>query len=222
MAMLEETPYRVYYLINNYYTTFGKYDSKHVWRIEHISERDITGVESYYIESELPSDRNFYSLEVSLKKVTHTVVKNGDFLEDKTEKFFGSTPWNGLSELVVSIVNEFYDRSKETRRIRKNIVKYADLVQTLVESPEKVIEVDIDDRGIPSIEIYGLPMTADPFRRLDLKIGTDESCNNCVLKLSDGVNEELSLTTRDLYDYKRKSDSYDNFCRVIHDAVTNY
>lgn len=222
MAMLEETPYRVYYLIDNYYTTSGKYDSKCVWRSEHISERNITGVENYYIDTELPSYNDFYSLKVRLKKVTRTVIKNGDSLEDETEKFFGSNPWNDLSELVVSIINDFYDRSVETRRIRKNIVKYADLVQILIENPEKVIEVDMDDRGIPSIDIHGLPMMADPFKRLDLKIGTDESCNDCVLTLSGGMNEELSLTTRELYDCKRKSDSYDNFCKVIHDAVTNY
>lgn len=223
MAMLEETPYRVYYLINNHYTVSDKYNSKCVWRSERISERGITGVENYYIDSELPSGNDFYSLKVRLKKVTRTVIKDSNnSLDDETERFFGSTPWNDLSDLVVSIINDFYDRSEETRRIRKDIVEYADLVQTLVEHPEKVIEVDLDDRGIPSIGIHGLPMMADPFKRLDLTIGTDESCNDCVLKLSYGMNEELSLTMRDLYDFKRKSDSYDNFCRVIHDAVTNY
>lgn len=229
MAILEPTPYRVYYLLNNYYVKSDNYSVNCIWHSKRINEKDKTGVINYYIDTKFKEYPDFYSLMVCPRKETmiitdYSIGSTKDYkIEDMDE-----TPWNDIDEFIVDIIKKFYKGPEESQNILfknnnyEKVIAYADFMQKFIDHPEDIIRTSIDDNGLPVIDIDGLVYNKDPYRKLDIRIKSSKSGTDYEYTINPEMNSKLSFSTKNLYDYKRKSENYDGACRMIHDAVRNY
>ena len=145
MAMLESTPYRVYYLINCPWNT---YENRRLWDYKRSKEGDL-GVYTR-IKAVMTKPNDFSSVIVKATGVSEVDCIIGENVTD-----YEDMPWYDISEDFIRIINNYYDR-EDNKGKRDQQIRYADRIEKLLTEHDS-FKLTLDSRGFPRVEIRGLP-----------------------------------------------------------------
>lgn len=203
MAMLESTPYRVYYLLNTS-------DNNQVFNPVNWDESDnsIDSDKKVIIHARFDKNNDFYSVVVVsvVKSESHTY--DYYYVQEANEDY-RQCKWDDIDEDIVDIVNRYYSK-REKDRIR--IIEYADRIQAMYENPDRIsFTVGID--GQPRLSVTGLPYIRDgKVLDMDLTLSTlNESYYNICLNDNNPEykNSSCSVTNDELREVIEKAKKYD-------------
>lgn len=219
MAMIESTPYRVYYLLN-------KSDNREVfnpinWNEPSSNSSDSDDDKKVRIHARFGKNNDFYSV------VVVSVIKSDDCMydyyssdyEDNTD--YREFKWDDIDEDIVEIVNRYYSR-RETDRAR--IIRYADRIQAMYENPSNIsFVVDIDGR--PRVAISGLPYVRDnEVLDMDMTLSTlnESYFNICINDHNPNYRyPSCSMTNDELREIIEKAKKYDQLRDRIIRTIDN-
>lgn len=215
MPILEDTKYRVYYLINNGVCDYP--DSKFMWNPNYENQGTEDQI-NRYIVIEAETDEKFMNVTVKAHEETKYLHKN------KVEKArFRTMPWNDIDEDIIDIVNIFYSK-RDNGDLRRRQISYADRIQRLFENPA-AIDLKIIE-GSPKVSITGLPYLFTAGRERDFEISIEERYGTeFILTIDRGWGDgPLEISLGQLSRVIRDSMAYSELLNVIekHLGVYDY
>ena len=213
MAMLETTPYRVFYLINCPENTP---DFRFIWGldVERTSDTQINRYTSIVATMKVPND--FSSVVVEAMDITEYRVldsESGTRSDQKSYKSYSPMPWNDMDEKIVSLIEGMYERSdNEGYGRRERQIAYADSIQRLFESPDS-IRLSVDEHGNPKVEVHGLPYLYKAGKSDEASVVIDGSVNpndyTYTIDMGSDYYKPVTFTGRELHGHIYQSIKYD-------------
>ena len=152
MAMLEDTPYRVYYLIDKNKDKFRRLRVTEPSLNSSISEDD----EQISIRALLNTENKFDSVKLAVSHIYEDYTYEY-YNYDSHRPTYNEYMWNNIDDKVVGIIKNYYQKHEDEYQ---RIVKYADMIQAMYENPEN-ISFTCDNEGRPRLVISGLPYIND-------------------------------------------------------------
>ena len=212
MAMLEVTPYRVFYLINCPENTP---DFRFIWGLD-VDRTDDSQTNRYTsIVALMEEPNDFSSVVVEATDVvdTRTYNKSGTTTEQTSYRSYPRMPWNDIDDKLVDLINSMYDRSdSEGCGRRQRQIDYADGIQKLFEDPES-LKLSVDENGYPRIEVHGLPYLYTAGRPDKASVVIDGSmCSNdykYTIDMGSDYYELMTFTGNELHNHIYQSKRYD-------------
>lgn len=212
MAMLESTPYRVYYLLS---TSDNNQAFNPINWNESCRDANDSDDRKVIIRARFGKNNDFYSVVVASviksERRTYDYYSYGYEDNDDCRQF----KWDKIDEDIVDIVNRYYSKREDDRT---RIIEYADRIQAMYENPDNIsFTVGID--GHPRLSVKGLPYIRDgKVLDMDVKLSTlNESYYN--ICLNDHNPEyryhSCSFTNDDLREIIEKARKYDQLCDRI-------
>lgn len=227
MAMLESTPYRVYYLINCPENTP---DFRFIWGLDVDRTADVDGPGSCQtnrytsVVATLKDPNDFSSAVVEAMDVIEMRMYNRelDIMSEQTSyQTYPVMPWNDIDQRIVDMIDAFYAKDDNKGR-RKRQVDYADRIQELFENPESV-KVSIDDHGHPHVDIRGLPYlyTGGRSECAIVSIKSDPYMNDYEYTIDMGSSyyEPVTFTGVELHNYISQSKKYQEIDKVMSELL---
>ena len=213
MAMLETTPYRVFYLINCPENTP---DFRFIWGLDVDRTEDTQTSKYTSIVATMNVPNDFSSVVVEAMDVTEYRFFNSELgtrSEQTSYKSCPPMPWNDIDERIVNLVERMYERSdNEGYGRRERQIDYADSIQKLFENPNS-IKLSVDERGNPKVEVHGLPYLYTAGRPDTASVVIDSSLysNDYVYTIDMGSDyyNPVTFTGNELHDHIYKSKKYE-------------
>lgn len=211
MAMLESTPYRVFYLINK-----PDMDDYHIhifnWNQYRGAVEDSDRSTIRRIVAPMTKENDFYSVKV---KVLINDPDNpeviGDYVDYNREYTYD---WNDIDDEIVYTVNNYYNQNSDARR---ELIGYADMIQALCENKES-IKLSISSDGYPRLEVKGLPYIDEEKREvlsLDTAISQFKMICEYDLRIDEKGKESIYGRPSKLREMIAKAEKYDSMLTII-------
>lgn len=212
MAMLEVTPYRVFYLINCPENTP---DFRFIWGLDVDRTEDSQTNRYTSIVAFMEEPNNFSSVVVEATDVveTRTLNRSGTTKEQTSYKSHPRMPWNDIDDRLVNLINSMYERSgSEGYGRRQRQIDYADGIQRLIEDPES-LKLSVDESGYPRVEVRGLPYlyTAGRPDKVSVVIDSRTYQNDYTYTIDMGSDyyEPVTFTGSELHNHIYQSKKYE-------------
>lgn len=205
MAMLESTPYRVYYLIKK-------------------NRRNFSGISlnDSPVNSDNSNDTKRASIRVlfneennfdSVKLVFATRYENYNYYDDCSS--YDEFKWNDIDDKVICLIRQYYDDHEDEY---SRIVRYADMIQAMYENPDN-ISFSVDYEGRPRLDVSELPyVSGGKVNDLSVTISTLSDCyyNICINNHDpDASYSSESFTNSELHDIVSKAKKYDSLRSLV-------
>lgn len=207
---LADTPYRVFYLIEN--GLCNRSDGEFHWNLR--VERDDRGHQTnYHTVIRAFQEDDFNRVWVGAYDVVrglydgHVEVSN-----------YREMPWYDMDEDVVSIVKAYYGRNGHGGDFQRQ-VRFADMVQNLLENSDSV-RVTVSELGCPMVSVNGLPhlYTGGGRGSVDLKVEMGFTGGDYLIDIRDG-DRRFTTDFNGLWNMKRQSDMYDELYDYLRDFL---
>ena len=224
MSKLAETPYEVFYLINNSLNTEG---NRSLWDMKEERKGDtVTSTYTKIVAYKDDSDNRFESVIVKATKITDTTTYLQDiglYQSKSVHEDYPPMKWDDLDPEIVEIINKYYDEHEtDYDNPRANYLEYASGIKHLIEDDNSIV-LSIDKKGLPRIVIDKLPIVkhgeyddyvdesliieSSPFRiGYEYTIGTTDE-------------EEIKVDVNKLFEYMDKARRYDKIRELMKDIL---
>lgn len=202
MAKLESTPQRVFYLINNFNNVQG---NRSLWDMNVTRSEDDRTITTEYTEivaTKKSDDIDFTSVTVRATNVKEVTVSNpelGTIDRNLSRNDLEPTYWDSIDDGIVDIINNYYDMNESNMDLRERMINYADAISDFVED-NITISPEVDDKGIVSITMYGLPVDTtdvDESDEYDIVISSTPSLDDYEIDIRSD-DSDMSFTIKEL------------------------
>ena len=202
MAKLESTPQRVFYLINNFNNVQG---NRSLWDMNVTRSEDDRTITTEYTEivaTKKSDDIDFTSVTVRATNVKEVTVSNpelGTIDRNLSRNDLEPTYWDSIDDGIVDIINNYYDMNESNMDLRERMINYADAISDFVED-NITISPEVDDKGIVSITMYGLPVDTtdvDESNEYDITIRSTPSLDDYEIDIRSD-DSDMSFTIKEL------------------------
>ena len=210
MAMLEDTPYRVYYLIDKNRNHFREINPN----VSSQNSSDSDDYKRISIRTRFNKENDFNSVKL-IVVTRHDNDLYDHYNDDTTYEEF---EWNDISESIVEIISKYYsDHNDEYQRI----IKYADMINAMYENPKNIL-FTCDNEGRPRLGISGLPYIRNG-EVLDMSITfsalNDSYFNICINDHNPDYKYQRSFTNDEFHEIVEKAKKYDQLKDIINGFV---
>lgn len=210
MAMLESTPYRVYYLINCPWNTCGH---RYIWDLKELADGELYYYT--YIRAVMTKPNDFSSVIVKATGITDAVMSdNGNYVYENSSDY-ADMPWDDIDDGIVKVINDYYN---DSRRVgyREQQIRFADKVEKLL-TDSNSFKVVINSKGFPKVEVKGLPyLTMDPdLGDANVTLELDKFGNDYRYTIDTGLDDIIEASGKELHQFIRDSKNYDKLQKSL-------